>query len=454
MAEPVTSMFVPQSILDLVSPQEAEAAATQARNTFIAGLLSGDIGAAYNNAQNQGYNTLSHGASLQEAKRKQAEIDRLNQLKGSAYDYPNPIMPMSTNGTELAGPGIPQPAKFNPQKMLNNPMAPFVNQGELKNIMENFGPKIEFVNGMAVDKRNIAPGTMIPKVAENQMLIPDASVPGGYRTAVMPGAAGAVATLEGAGANAREAAKAQWDIPAGGVLDTKTGNMVAMSRAQIIKAQAEGRNPILVQSEAGKEEGKAAGKFNIEQVLTPAKLANDAARSSNINISTLRNTVEKAPLNQFTNLPFVQEVAGYAKAAGMLTPEAASSVTNLAALNSQLSGVVLQEQIAQKGTQTKDDATRMESVFNGKGDKDATMFALNSKEAQNNRNQQYYSFLNAYRAKHGTLEGADYQYNESPLGKASIFRESNMKQYAKQIVDKDGKVYRVFGDGGPPELVK
>ena len=455
MAEPVTSWFVPQNILDLVSPQEAEAAATQARNTFFAGLLSGDVGAAYNNAQNQGYNTLSHGAALQEAKRKQTELSNLNQLKMSAYDYPEPIMPrtLDTN-KELAGPGIPQAPKFNPQKMLQNPMAPFVDQTSLKNLMDNFGRQIEFVNGMAVDKRSIAPGTMIPKTGENQMLIADPSVPGGYRTAVMPGATSAVAALEGAGANAREGAKARWDIPAGGVLDPKTGNMVAMTRADIIRAQAEGRNPILVQSEAGKEEGKASGKFNVEQVLTPAKLANDAARSSNINISTLRNTVEKAPLNQFTNIPFVQEVAGYAKAAGMLTPEAAANVTNLAALNSQLSGVVLQEQIAQKGTQTRDDAIRMESVFNGKGDKDATMFALNAKEAQNNRNQQYYSFLNAYKAKHGTLEGADYQYNDSPLGKASIFRESNMKQYAKQIVDKDGKVYRVFGDGGPPELVK
>ena len=447
MAEPVSSWFVPQNILDLVSPQEAEAAATQARNTFLTGLLSGDIGAAYNNAQNQGYNTLSHGAALQEAKRKQVQLDRLNQLTGQAYDYPNPVMPVSSNGTELAGPGVPQKPTFNPQKILSNPMAPFVDQTSLKNLMENFGPQIEFVNGMAVNKRNVIPGTMIPKVGENQNLVMDPTAPGGYRTSVVPGAAGAVSQLEGAGAYAREGAKAAYDVPTGGVMD-KNGNQVAMTRAQIIANIAKGNAPVLSQGEQGKAESAAYGSYLVKDVLAPAKLAASGARASNNQIAIAESTLNNTNLNQINSTDTVRKLAGYAKAAGLLTPEAEQNVSNLASLNGTISAVIMSDQIAQKGTQSESDAKRLEASVSGMGDADATKFLLSAKKAQNDRTAAYYDFIDKHKRDTGTLATADDAWNKSQGGQ-SIFREKSLQRYA-EVRELNGKRYYVFGDGGSP----
>jgi hypothetical protein len=447
MAEQVSSWFVPQNILDLVSPQEAESAASSARNTFIAGLLSGDIGAAYNNAQNQGYNALSHGAALQEAKRKQIELDRLNQLKGQAYDYPNPIMPVSSNGTELAGPGIPQQPVFNPQKILANPMAPFVDQTHLKTLMENFGPQMEFVNGMAVNKRTVKEGTMIPKTGENQILVQDPSAPGGFRTVVLPGAANAVATLEGAGANARESAKANYDVPTGGVLD-KNGNQVAMTRAQIIQNIARGNAPVLSQGEQGKAEGQAYGSYLVKDVLAPAKAAASGARTSNNQIAIAESTLNNTPINQINTNETVRKLAGYAKAAGLLTPEAEQNVSNIASLNGMISSVIMSDQIAQKGTQSESDAKRLEASISGMGDADATKFLLSAKKAQNDRTAAYYDFIDKHKRETGTLATADDAWNKAQGGQ-SIFREKPLQRYA-EVRELNGKRYYVFGDGGAP----
>ena len=448
MAEPVSSWFVPQNILDLVSPQEAEAAATQARNTFLTGLLSGDVGAAYNNAQNQGYNTLSHGAALQEAKRKQIQLERLNQVTGQAYDYPNPVMPVSSTGVELAGPGVPQKPVFNSQKLLSNPMAPFVDQVSLKNLMENFGPQIEFVNGMAVNKRNVAPGTMIPKVAENQTLIADPSAPGGYRTGVISGATNAVSQLEGAGAYAREGAKATFDVPTGGVMDPRTGNQVAMTRAQIIQNIAKGNSPVLSQGEQGKAEGAAYGSYLVKDVLAPAKLAASGARASNNQIAIAESTLNNTNLNQINSTDTVRKLAGYAKAAGLLTPEAEQNVSNLASLNGTISAVIMSDQIAQKGTQSESDAKRLEASVSGMGDADATKFLLSAKKAQNDRTAAYYDFIDKHKRDTGTLATADDAWNKSQGGQ-SIFREKSLQRYA-EVRELNGKRYYVFGDGGSP----
>jgi hypothetical protein len=326
--EKVSSWFVPQNILDLVSPKEAEAAASQARNTFLMGLLSGDVGAAYNNAQNQGYNTLSHGAALQEAKRKQVELDNLNQLKGSAYDFPQagPVKTLDT-GRELAGPSQPLPPVFNPQKILNNPMAPFVDQTHLKTLMENFGPQIEFVNGMAVNKRTVAPGTMIPKVAENQTLVADPSAPGGYRTGVIPGAASAVSQLEGAGAFARENAKASFKLSP---VTAPDGSTLYLTDKQIATA-ATNNQPFkanLSPLQQGVQQADASlYKTYREDSQNKALSAPDRRLSA----ETVYALADRLDGNKLT--PLKAEVTAYAKAFGLTGPEADTLLGDVALFN-------------------------------------------------------------------------------------------------------------------------
>ena len=449
MAEQVSSWFVPQNILDLVSPKEAESAASSARNTFIAGLLSGDIGAAYNNAQNQGYNTLSHGAALQEAQRKLQREGLLNDVTLAAFD--------KVGGVPQAGPmpnggNIPvEPAtlgKFNPQNLRNDPRAAFVDQNQIKALLENFGPNLKDVRGHILnfnDPANL--GRYIPEVDKNQTMIPDASVPGGFRTAVIPGATGAVAALEGAGANAREAAKANYDVPTGGVLD-KNGNQVAMTRAQIIQNIARGNAPVLSQGEQGKSEGQAYGQYLVKDVLAPAKLAAQGARTSNNQLAIAESTLNNTPINQINSNDTVRKLAGYAKAAGLLTPEAEQNVSNLATLNGTISSIIMSDQIAQKGPQTESDAKRLEASVSGMGDADATKFLLAAKRAQNDRTAAYYDFIDKHKRETGTLATADDAWNKSQGGQ-SIFREKSLQRYA-EVRELNGKRYYVFGDGGNP----
>lgn len=149
-AAPVTSWFVPQNVLDQVAPSQAQAAADQARNTFMFGLLSGDIGAAYNNAQNQGYNALSHAMSLAEANRKNQSNDALMQAARGAF-VPVP-------GTGVGQPGAPdyQPPqfKFDMNRFIQDPRVPMALATNPKALQDVIGPDLINVNGMLVDKKN------------------------------------------------------------------------------------------------------------------------------------------------------------------------------------------------------------------------------------------------------------------------------------------------------------
>ena len=449
MAEPVTSWFVPQNILDLVGPKEAQAAADSARNTFLTGLLSGDVGAAYNNAQNQGYNALSHGAALQEAQRKLQREGLLNQVTMDAFDKIKDVPqagPMPNGGNIPVGPDTL--GRFNPQTLRNDPRSAFVDQTQIKALLENFGPNLKDVRGHILnfnDPSNL--NRYIPEVDKNQTMIADPSVPGGFRTAVLPGATGAVAALEGAGANARESAKANYDIPTGGVLD-KNGNQVAMTRSQMIQNIAKGNAPVLSQGEQSKSEGQAYGQYLVKDVLAPAKLAASSARTSNNQLAIAESTLNNTNINQINTTDTVRKLAGYAKAAGLLTPEAEQNVSNLASLNGTISAVIMSDQIAQKGPQTESDAKRLEASVSGMGDADATKFLLAAKRAQNDRTAAYYDFIDNHKRTTGTLATADDAWNKSQGGQ-SIFREKPLQRYA-EVRELNGKRYYVFGDGGEP----
>jgi hypothetical protein len=429
MAEPVTSWFVPQNILDLVSPKEAEAAATQARNTFITGLLSGDIGAAYNNAQNQGYNTLSHGAALQEAKRKQVQLDRLNQLTGEAYDYPNPVMPVSSNGTELAGPGVPQKPVFNPQRILSNPMAPFVDQTSLKNLMENFGPQIEFVNGMAVNKRNVVPGTMIPKVAENQTLIADPSAPGGYRTGVIPGAANAVSQLEGAGAYAREGAKASFKLSP---VTAPDGSTLYLTDKQIAAAATSnqpfksGLSPL--QQGVQKADAELYGAYR-----TDSQNKALSAPDRRLSAETVYALADRIDGNKLT--PLKAEVTAYAKAFGLTGPEADTLLGDVALFNKSRATKNLQGLSSIKGNANEAElATVSSASYNIADPKAQTKFNSAIEIAIANKDEARDKFIQQYK---GDPKELGLAWAQSPEN-IRIYRDPKVVNFIADQV-KEGK---------------
>lgn len=535
MAEPVSSFFLDGGLLGMVPREQAEQAASAANKAFMFGLLSGDIGAAYRNAQQSGYGVIDnaikfqqHQLSLSEASRKAAETKQRQGAQQSALElvpgtgvgsgsFTDPNVELGPGGY---GPGYIRPqTNFNEKKYAENLIARGIATPEE---MKFALPNIEFVNGVAVDKRNTKPGTFIPnmpvgldpkgnpvgnvvqgvaalesaksgaqestkaqydfvpvtlpdgsqvmmskaqladaarggrpvmsanppKVSENVQLYTDPKT-GQLMARPVPGATKAVGALAGAKAGAEEGAKAAQDIVP---VQLSDGTTINVTRAQAVQA-ARGGQP-LVQNLGPQQqaERQGAGKFNIEQVLTPAKTAADAARSSNTNLAVLSATLKNTPLNQITATDTVQRLAGLAKASGMLTEEAAKNVSNLSALRGLVSGSVLQEQLAQKGPQTEADAKRMTETVTAMGDKDATQFLIDAKIAQNKRTQDYYSHLDKYRREKGTLDGAEEAWSAG-RGKESIFRTPEMKKYAP-IYDYNGKKYRVFGDGGEPELVK
>lgn len=267
MADKVTSWFVPQSLLDMVPASQAQAAADQARTTFLMGLLSGDPGQAYTNAQSQGYNVLAHGASLAEAQRKiQNQALLGNAVKGAYEVAPGTgigtadeaYLPRDANGNIKAGPGwIPPQYQFSMDKFLANPGVPAAlatNPAELKNLYD----KKQFVNGVLVDAGKLPLGTRIPDLPKGMGVVgKDAA--GNPIYGNLPGIVEATASQEGANA----AAKAPFtNLPSG---------VVPLGRDQagnIIYGPGTGV-PGAVGEIKGAEEA-AKGKYNLQKVYDPA----------------------------------------------------------------------------------------------------------------------------------------------------------------------------------------
>lgn len=539
MAEPVSSFFLDGGLLGMVPREQAEQAASAANKAFMFGLLSGDIGAAYRNAQQSGYGVIDnaikfqqHQLSLSEASRKAAETKLRQGAQQSALE----LVPGTGVGSgsftdpnvEL-GPGGYGPGYIRPQTTFNERRyaETLASKGiatpeELKFAI----PNIEFVNGVAVDKRNTKPGTFIPNMpvgldpngnpvgnvvqgvaaieaakegakseyqffdinnadgsvrkvsaAEAKRIkdgggqvvsafvpkLPEGVIPmrgkdgrvmtdpnGNILYGNAPGTVKAAGQTAGAKAGAEEAAKAQYDLVEA---TTSDGSKVFLTREQVRQmATKPGAGGQVIpatsqQSPQAKAESEAKGTFNIKEVLAPAKMAADAASKSNVNLSLLSTTLENTPLNQITATDTVQKLAGYAKASGILSAQAAAGVTNLSTLRGLVAGSVLQEQLAQKGPQVEADAKRMEQTIQGQGDKDATRFLITTKMAQNKRTQEYYAFIDKYSRDKGTIDGADEAWSQGK-GKESIFRSPEMRKYAEQRKGKDGKMYYFFGDGG------
>lgn len=381
---------------------------------------------------------------------RSAVSNAYEQVPGTGVGTGDPrFAPRAENGQELAGPGfVPPQAQFNFNKYIKDPRLPMALASDPAAMEKMFAPKMELWNGVAIDTRNVVPGTQFPKVGENMMLVPDGK--GGQQAVMIPGALKAISQQAGAKTGTEEAIKAGYAIE--NIINPATGQGYGVTRAQAVDAAKRGQ-PFTTQMAPGaKAEATGGGEFNIKEILTPAKQASDASIKSDQNISVLKSQLARTPLNQLTGSDFFMKAAGVAKAAGILTPEAANAVTDLSALRGAMSGTIMQEQLAQKGPQTESDAKRLNQSLNGMDDKTAMEFLLSTKQAQNSRTREYYSFLDKYKNTNGTLNGADAEWNKT-TGSQSIFRTTSLKQYAP-VYELNGKKYRVFNDGGDPEEVK
>ena len=95
MADRPSSFFVPQNLLDMVSAQEAQQASDAAQRTFLFGLLSGDIGAAYNNAQRAGVGSITTAQQISQQRAAAAEAERKRQLEAGRLQAVNENLRMA-----------------------------------------------------------------------------------------------------------------------------------------------------------------------------------------------------------------------------------------------------------------------------------------------------------------------------------------------------------------------
>lgn len=139
MAQPVSSFFLDQGLLGMVAPDQAQEAASAANRAFLFNFLgSGDLGRAYQAAQQQGFGLIDNRLKLQqqqaalaEAQRKRnielgqqrALIEATEQVPNTGIGTSDPAyLPRNESGQIVAGPGyIPPRFNLNSERLLSDP---------------------------------------------------------------------------------------------------------------------------------------------------------------------------------------------------------------------------------------------------------------------------------------------------------------------------------------------
>lgn len=138
MAQP-SSFFLNQGLLGMLTPEEAQQATSAANTSFLMNFLgSGDLGRAYNAAQQAGFGVVDNRlklmqqqAALAEAQRKRSiELGQQRALQDATEQVPNTgigtsdpaYLPRNESGQIVAGPGyIPPQFTLNSQRLLSDP---------------------------------------------------------------------------------------------------------------------------------------------------------------------------------------------------------------------------------------------------------------------------------------------------------------------------------------------
>lgn len=138
----VTSMFVPQSLLDMLPRDQAEEVSNRALWSFIGGALTGDLGSAYNNAANSGYNYINNLVNLQTHKNA-LDLKNADQALVSKYVIPGQ--------GQLGDPNY-QPPRFDYEGYMNDPSLPKYLTAEQR--LTQLGPKPMVVGNRLIDSRD------------------------------------------------------------------------------------------------------------------------------------------------------------------------------------------------------------------------------------------------------------------------------------------------------------
>ena len=483
-----SSFFVPSYLLNQIPEQERQSVIGDAQKAFFLNLFgpSGGPGAAYQASQNVGLGYLQ----AQEAARKAQQARQAQEAQQFAAGLINPPSnisgPMALGAADLGrtGPtqtranmvGAPNPAAAVPVEQRYRQAALGVGSfapeygAQLAGIAEKAGPRYQYQDGLLVDM-NAPRQKMIPKLEPGETFLFDAN-----------GNIAGVRNFEGKiqavseRARASESAKAEfavekitgadgreYTVPRSAITGTFDGRRgtgggvpgVGGGTPSAAGATAAGRPGGMMSglSPGEIEAQKLRSKVAVDNILIPAQEAHNSAQSSNRTLKNLSRLVEATDLNKITSNETVQSIGGYFKAMGLLTDAAAANITNLASMNGFVSSSVLAQQIEQKGPQTEADARRITETLRGMGDKEATLFLTRWAAAVNDEKIAKFRFLSAAYAKKEDLIEAQEKWFNRPESKESILRHPDLKRYAK-VVQLDGKLYRVFDDGGPAELIR
>ena len=487
MAEPkVSSMFVPQTLLDMVSPDQAQVAASQARNAFLFNLIgSGDLGQAYNSAQSAGLGTINnaislqqHAASLAEAQRQAANRKLLegaaqgamDTVPGTGEGTADPrYAPRDVNGNELAGPGyIPPQQQFNLQRYLANPnvsralaadptklqsiYAPEVRefQGRFYNAKDpsmvgRTMPNITIENGMVVDRNSVAPGTMLPnREFVNGVLVDKNNAPLGTfvpklpegmtptygpqgqvtGAGMLPGVVRGQAELAGSVTGAQEGARAGFDL-----VDVKLpdGSTVKVTRAQAAQ-MARGGSPLT----ANQSPAVVAQQGGYEPILKDAYTGYTTANARKATLEQLSSLAANLDTNKFTAAK--AELTGYLNALGVTGPQAQQFLANVQTFRQGLNSLAAANFKDMTGAISNFDVqftlSRQPQLTDTK---ESNQFNLDVLRATDKRRQEFYRFVQQNPTPDVLL-----RWEQSDQGKKSIYEDPLLRRYLPTAEVKSG----------------
>ena len=194
---------------------------------------------------------------------------------------------------------------------------------------------------------------------------------------------------------------------------------------QATKRQPAASTTVVMPPQEKAEKG-ARGNLLVEQY----KGISDAAKLAGRTLPALET--QERVLNSGFKTGFSTEVqkAGASVLSALGVPEATQYATNAEKFLSATQQAVLQKQLEQKGTQTKNDADRIEQTGAQLGNTpDANKFILSVAKAQLKRDIEQRNFYNAWWKKNDTYDGAEDAWF-SGEGNKSLFDRPELKQYA------------------------
>jgi hypothetical protein len=197
--------------------------------------------------------------------------------------------------------------------------------------------------------------------------------------------------------------------------------------AQKVATALAGRPQVTVKlPEQEKEERGARGKLLVKQYESVSETARLAGRT----LPALETQERILDSGFKTGFGTEAQKAGASVLAALGVPEAGKFATDAQTFLAATQQAVLQKQLEQKGTQTKNDADRIEQTGAQLGNTpDANKFIVTAAKTQLKRDIEQRNFYDSWWKKKGTYDGAEDAWVTGPGGK-SLFDSPELKKYA------------------------